>query len=149
MYYTGTVSYTSGVITRGIKEWCWIINTLLLNILSQDKWKCFELTQDTILMKQMRQNFTGVLKCLWIINKSYVEHCEMLQAHQNNEDNDELRNNNPLHVDVECWRQAAILQLFFNRNSDFYCHIWILHEKCIQMSTNKPTLGSVILKITS
>ena len=41
---------------------------------------------------------------------------------------------------------------FFNffknsRNSIFHCHIWIQHEKCIQMSTNKPSIGSVVLKI--
>ena len=33
-------------------------------------------------------------------------------------------------------------------NSNFHCHIWIKYEKCIQMSTNKPTFGLVVLKIS-
>ena len=32
------------------------------------------------------------------------------------------------------------------RNSNFRCYIWIQHEKCIQMSTNKPSIGSVVLE---
>ena len=35
------------------------------------------------------------------------------------------------------------------QKSNFHCHIWIQHEKCIQMSTNKPSIGSVFLKIAS
>ena len=34
-------------------------------------------------------------------------------------------------------------------NSNIYCHIWIQHEKCIQMSTNKPSIGAVVLEIVS
>ena len=33
-----------------------------------------------------------------------------------------------------------------NSNSNLYCHIWIQHEICIQMSTNKPSIGSVVLE---
>ena len=29
----------------------------------------------------------------------------------------------------------------------FNCHIWILHEKCIQMSINKPSIGPVVLEV--
>ena len=32
--------------------------------------------------------------------------------------------------------------------SNFRVHIWIHNEKCIQMSTNKPSNGLVILEIT-
>ena len=30
----------------------------------------------------------------------------------------------------------------------FHFHIWIQYKKCIQMSTNKLSLGSVVLKIS-
>ena len=33
------------------------------------------------------------------------------------------------------------------KNSNFYCHIWIQHEKLIQISTNKPTFGPLVFKI--
>ena len=32
-------------------------------------------------------------------------------------------------------------------NSNLYRHICIQHEECIQMSTNKPSIGSVALEI--
>ena len=31
---------------------------------------------------------------------------------------------------------------------NFHCHIWNQHEKCIKMSTNKPSIGAVVLEIT-
>ena len=31
---------------------------------------------------------------------------------------------------------------FFFQNSNFHCHIWIQHEKCIQKSTNKLSIGA-------
>ena len=31
---------------------------------------------------------------------------------------------------------------------NFHCHIWKQHEKFIQMSTNKPSIGAVVLEIT-
>ena len=42
------------------------------------------------------------------------------------------------------------LSRFFKicQNLHFDCHIWIQHDKCIQMSTNKPSIGSVILEIS-
>ena len=30
------------------------------------------------------------------------------------------------------------------RNLSFHCHIWIQHEKCIQMSTNKPSIAPIL-----
>ena len=33
--------------------------------------------------------------------------------------------------------------------SNCHGHIWIQHEKCIQMSTNKPSIGAVVLEIAS
>ena len=33
-------------------------------------------------------------------------------------------------------------------SSIFHSHIWLHHEKCIQMSTNKPSIGSVVLEKT-
>ena len=38
---------------------------------------------------------------------------------------------------------------FFNKflNSNCHCHIGIQNEKCIQMNTNKPSIGSVVLDI--
>ena len=50
---------------------------------------------------------------------------------------------NPLHTDVESRWQAN----FFSKkiqNSNFHCHIWIQHEKCIQMSTNKPSNRNIL-----
>ena len=35
----------------------------------------------------------------------------------------------------------------FQKMFKFSCHIWNQHEKCIQMSTNKPSIGSVIHEI--
>ena len=39
----------------------------------------------------------------------------------------------------------TFLQIF--KNSNFQFHICIQHEKCIQMSTNMPSIGPVILEI--
>ena len=38
---------------------------------------------------------------------------------------------------------------FFNnfQNGNFHYHIWIHHKKCIQMSTNKPSIGAVVLDL--
>ena len=35
---------------------------------------------------------------------------------------------------------------FFNifQNSNFHCHIWIWHEKCIKMSINKTSIGAAV-----
>ena len=33
------------------------------------------------------------------------------------------------------------------QNLKSHCHTWILHEKCIEMSTNKPSIGAVVLVI--
>ena len=38
---------------------------------------------------------------------------------------------------------SIVLKKF--QNSIFGCHIWIQHEKCIWLSTNKPSIGSVVL----
>ena len=44
---------------------------------------------------------------------------------------------------------------FFNffcrnfRNSNFNYRIWIQHEKLIEMSTNKPSIGAVVLDIVA
>ena len=35
------------------------------------------------------------------------------------------------------------------QNSNFHCHIWIQHEKCITMSTNKPSLELTVLESQS
>ena len=32
--------------------------------------------------------------------------------------------------------------------SNFHYHIWIQYEKCMKMSTNKPSIGAVVLEIT-
>ena len=32
-------------------------------------------------------------------------------------------------------------------NSNSYCHIWIQHEKYIEMSTKKPSIGSVVFEM--
>ena len=40
--------------------------------------------------------------------------------------------------------------IFFSTNfwnSNFHCHIWIVHEKCVILSTNKPSIGAVVLEI--
>ena len=34
-----------------------------------------------------------------------------------------------------------------NRNSNFRCHIWNQREKCIKMSTNKPSIGSEVSEL--
>ena len=47
-------------------------------------------------------------------------------------------------------RQVEIVSFYRNvQNSNFHCHIWIQQEKCNQMSTNKPSIGSVFLEIAS
>ena len=53
------------------------------------------------------------------------------------------------HADVEC-RDRSKFQIFSSSlKLNFHYHIWIQREKCIQMSTNKPSIGSVVLKIIS
>ena len=58
---------------------------------------------------------------------------------------------NPCHDSVKRRRQKFLkkIKTFFpQKNQDAnFCHIWIQHEKCIQMSTNKPTFGAVIREI--
>ena len=56
----------------------------------------------------------------------------------------------PLLADVECGQQSIFFRLFFfffNENSNFQYHIWIKHENYIKMSTNKPSIGRVVLEI--
>ena len=48
---------------------------------------------------------------------------------------------------LECFGTFLSLKDF--TNSIFYCHIWNELEKCIQMSTNKPSLDCVGLKVPS
>ena len=57
----------------------------------------------------------------------------------------------PLQAGAVCRRQVQIVQLFSknSQNSNFHSYIWIQHEKCIQMSTNKPSIGPVVLEIAS
>ena len=45
--------------------------------------------------------------------------------------------------------RSEFSNLFFKnfQNSNFQCHIWIQHEKCIKTSTNKPSIGAVVLEI--
>ena len=54
----------------------------------------------------------------------------------------------PLQADVN-WRQPITFSKFITNftNSNWHFYIWIPHEKCIQMSTNKPTIGSLIHEI--
>ena len=52
------------------------------------------------------------------------------------------------------WARAAdnrskFSKLFQKFQNSFFYHIWIQHEKCIQMSTNKPSIGALILEIAS
>ena len=55
-----------------------------------------------------------------------------------------------MHAGIECRLQDKIFNFFFSKileiQIDIY-HIWIQHAKCIQMSTNKPSIGSVVLEI--
>ena len=60
---------------------------------------------------------------------------------------------NPSRVGIECRRQVKICRICRSfckniRNSSFYCHIWIQHEKYIQMSTNKTYIDPLVLEIT-
>ena len=57
---------------------------------------------------------------------------------------------NPLNAVVECRRQDEVFQLFLKilTNFNFHSHIWIQHVKCIQMSTNKPSIGAVVHEIS-
>ena len=36
---------------------------------------------------------------------------------------------------------------FFGSYKMFHCHIWMQRVKCIQMSTNKPSFGPMVLEI--
>ena len=58
---------------------------------------------------------------------------------------------NPLLVSVECRGQVKICIFLFKKfqNSHFHYQIGIQHEKCIHLSTNKPSIGPVVLEITS
>ena len=53
--------------------------------------------------------------------------------------------NNPLRANVSA-DDRPNLQTFSKHfsNSNFNFHFWIQHEKCIQMSTNKPSIWSVV-----
>ena len=44
--------------------------------------------------------------------------------------------------------RTEILTFFSKKiqNWKFQCHIWNQHRKCIQMSTNKPSIGPVVLE---
>ena len=59
-------------------------------------------------------------------------------------------NANPRYADVECRRYVIFFYLFFFPKNlriwKFHCHIWNHLEKCIQMSTNKPSIGSGFLR---
>ena len=52
-----------------------------------------------------------------------------------------------IHEGVEHGRGANIFRKVINSN--FHCHFWIQHGKCIQMSTNKPSIGPVVLELAS
>ena len=45
-------------------------------------------------------------------------------------------------------QQAQIVLLFFSKilKIQIFIGIWIQHEKCIQMSTNKHSIGSMVLE---
>ena len=58
---------------------------------------------------------------------------------------------NLFQTDISCRQQLQISNFFFFfqiLKFKFHYHIWIQHEKCIQMctSTNKPSLGSVVFE---
>ena len=55
-----------------------------------------------------------------------------------------------LSVQMSCANDTSNFPNLFLKiwNSNFHCYIWIQHEKCIQMSTNKPSIGSVFLEIS-
>ena len=57
---------------------------------------------------------------------------------------------NSLRVVSSAADDRSKFQTFFQkifRNSKFHCRIWIQHEKCIKMSTNKLSIGAVVLEI--
>ena len=47
---------------------------------------------------------------------------------------------------IFCQNFTIFCQFFFE-NQMFHCHILIQHEKYIQMSTNKPSIGSAVLEL--
>ena len=54
-----------------------------------------------------------------------------------------------LHAGVSCRRQATISNFFSHfQDWDSCCHIWIQYEKCILLSTNMPSISSVVLEIS-
>lgn len=55
-----------------------------------------------------------------------------------------------LHMDVYCRWQYKFVWVFSKncQNSNFHCRSWISHEKYNHIGTNKPTFGSVFLRIT-
>ena len=60
------------------------------------------------------------------------------------------KNDDPL----SCWCQVQTtlrnVSLQKNiQNSNFHCNIWFQHEKCIQMSTNKRRIGTVVLEVAT
>ena len=56
---------------------------------------------------------------------------------------------NAFHAAGECRRQVQnFTKLSKNvKTLEFHDHIWIHHEKCIQISTNMPSIGSLIHEI--
>ena len=63
---------------------------------------------------------------LWLVlNRQVTSHCVLIST-------------------CNCFKYIfANFQIF-----NFHCHIWKQHEKFIQMSTNKPSIGAVVLEIT-
>ena len=56
---------------------------------------------------------------------------------------------NTFHSAGECRRQVKILTKYVNKFQivEFHEHIWNHNEKCIQLSTNMPGIGSLIREI--
>ena len=48
---------------------------------------------------------------------------------------------------VSAEAKIFIFQNFLEIEITVYHHIWIQHKKCIQMSTNKPSIGILVLEI--
>ena len=48
-----------------------------------------------------------------------------------------------------CRQQVNFIQTFLKNfpNLNFHCSIWIRLKKCIQMSTNKPSIGRAVLEL--
>ena len=56
---------------------------------------------------------------------------------------------NAFHAAGECRRQVNRITYFVKNVKivEFHDHIWNHHEKCIQISTNMPGIGSLICEI--